>query len=86
MSGLAFLAEVNEFVTKFMNKRIEFEKEKKSLHYLDVCHIHFYFRIHVHYFDLLESNSHKFVIICYMKILLRAFNIDIQDIENTLPT
>ena len=37
------------------------------------------------YSNLLDLISYVIVITCYMKILLRAFNIDIKDVENTLP-
>ena len=37
------------------------------------------------YFNLLNFISYVIVIAGYMKILLRAFNIDIEDVENTLP-
>ena len=37
------------------------------------------------YFNLLNFISYVIVIAGYMKILLRAFNIDIEDVKNTLP-
>ena len=38
------------------------------------------------YFNLLNFISYVIVIAGYMKILLRAFNINIEDVENMLPT
>ena len=37
------------------------------------------------YFNLLNFISYVIVIAGYMKILLRAFNIDIENVKNTLP-
>ena len=37
------------------------------------------------YFNLLNFISYIIIIAGYIKILLRAFNIDIEDVENTLP-
>jgi hypothetical protein len=38
------------------------------------------------YFNLLDFISYVIVITGYMKILLRAFNIDIEDVKDKLPT
>jgi uncharacterized radical SAM superfamily Fe-S cluster-containing enzyme len=77
------LAEVNEIVINYVNKRNEFENEHKSLPCLGMCNICFF---SVFYFNLLDFISHVIVITGYMKILLRAFNIDIENVEDKLPT
>ena len=68
----------------FFNMRTKFEKEHKSLRCrcLGMCQIHFFF--HDSNCNLLNFNSHNIVIIGYIKILLRAFNINIKDVEDTL--
>ena len=76
------LASANEFVTNFINKRTEFENEHKSLPSPGICHNFFFYNS---YFNLLDFSSHIIVITCYLKILLSAFNIDIEDVEDKLP-
>ena len=49
-----------------------------------VIFVYFFNFFHVSYFNLLNFNSHNIVIPCCIKILLRAFNIDIEDVEDTL--
>jgi hypothetical protein len=39
---------------------------------------------HVSYFNLFNSSSHNFIVTGYIKILLRAFKIDFEDMEDTL--
>ena len=52
--------------------------------FLFVCLFLFWF-FHVSYFNLFGSSSHNFVVTCYIKLLLRAFKIDFEAIEDTLP-
>ena len=84
------LAEVNEFVTNFVNKRIIFENEHKTsicpsmYHFEGFFVFGFFGFFHLSYFNLFNSSSHNFVVTSYIKILFRDFKIDFENMEDTL--
>ena len=58
------MAEVNDFVTTYMNKRNDFKREHKNMPCLGMCNIFFFFFFFqpIFYFDLMNFISYVIVI------------------------